>query len=56
MKTEQQLAQQLITIIKSQQPKLKVQGNKLVGTINGQTFELQMYSNNVVGQTTAISR
>jgi hypothetical protein len=56
MKTEQQLAQQLIAIIKSQQPKFKIQGSKLVGTSDGQTFELQMYASSIKSQTTAFSR
>ena len=56
-KSEQQLAQLLIKIIESQQPKFTVKGSKLTGkNSNGDTFELQMYSSNTIRQTNVISR
>ena len=56
-KTEKELAQLLVRIIQPQQPKFTVQGSKLKGTIaNGDTFELQMFSGNIINQSTAISR
>lgn len=56
-KTEKELAQLLVKIIQSQQPKFTVQGSKLKGTnSNGDTFELKMYAGNIINQSTAISR
>ena len=56
-KTERELAQLLVTIIKSQQPKFTVLGSKLTGkNSNGDTFELQMFTGSVINQNTAISR
>lgn len=57
MKAERELAQLLVTIIKSQQPKFTVQGSKLTGkNSNGDTFELQMFTGSVINQNTVISR
>ncbi|MBN3946420.1 MAG: hypothetical protein HWQ38_07980 [Nostoc sp. NMS7] len=56
-KTERELAELLVNIIRSQQPTFTVQGSKLTGkNSNGDTFELQMFPSNVINQSTAISR